>query len=454
MRVRSLLPVILAALLGLSAAARPAAGELPEVVKRYVDELTLVVGRVDVAELSSAAVREFVADLLREAPERDRAGFLERVDEALAGMEETLAPLRERQVTSAWFIMGPASFMQGEPALFIVPVTDDAQAKAVTDLLAREREVHKRVDGAVLIGTRTSIRSAEGVRPVDRPVLARPFAKVRGGPALQVVFEPTPPIRLAAELGMRAIAAQSPEFPPQIIDLFAQMESLQYAISLPPRPRAALIVDFKDDQATEDGRKFFDEQVRKLQAQFERGGIEPEPASQLVAAFLPEVREKRVVLELTPDELRDTVGPTMVVTMIRGREGALRVRAGRNLKLLNQAILLWAYEKGDGRLPPELGSVEAMFTDPKVDGGTWQSVRRNPRYNAEDAFAYVRPADRLDQIKEPDITVIAYEKPPADGIRDGVNVGFADGHVEWLAAADFEELAKAQNFEIQRLPRR
>ena len=81
-------------------------------------------------------------------------------------------------------------------------------------------------------------------------------------------------------------------------------------------------------------------------------------------------------------------------------------------------------------------------------------MRRNPRYNVEDAFAYVRPADRLDQIQEPDITVIAYEKPPADGIRDGVNVAFADGHVEWLDAASFEELAAAQRFEIQRLPRR
>jgi hypothetical protein len=180
--------------------------------------------------------------------------------------------------------------------------------------------------------------------------------------------------------------------------------------------------------------------------------VEPVRARELTEAFYPETKAKRVVVELTDEELRQTVGPIMVITMLQGREGGNRVRAGRNLRTLTAAVLLWTYEKGDGQLPPDLAAVESVF-NPEAERMTWRMINSNPRFAQENAFAYVRAANRLDEIKEPDVTVIAYEKPPAGGIRDGVNVAFADGKVEWLSGEDFEELARSQGFEIERLPR-
>jgi hypothetical protein len=342
--------------------------------------------------------------------------------------------------------------MDGDGPLTIVPTENEEQAKLLTDLLQKERESHRKVEGAVLVGSRARLDAARSITPVDRPVLAAPIRVGRGAPAFQMAFEPTPFVRLAAEMGARQLVGQSPDFPPELIDLIGTLESMHLSVALPPRPRMALSADFLEPDSAEVARKLLQERVDGLKEGMERAEIEPDRAAELVAAMTPEAKGKRVEVELTAEELRSTVGPIMVVTMLRGREGAARVRAGGNLRKLAQGIILWSYEKGDGQLPPDLAAVEQVF-DPKADGMTWRQVNRNPRYAAENAFAYIRPVDRLEEIKEPDITVIAYEKPPAGGIREGVYVAFADGRVEWMIAADFQELAAAQGFEIETLPR-
>ena len=433
--------------------ALPARADLPEVVKRYVDDTTLIVGRMDAAELSSEAILAFMGELMREAPEAERERMLEGMGEGLSGLEERLAPLRERGVNSYWFVMGAESFVQDEPALLIVPVADDEQAKLVTDLMSETREEHRRVEGAVIMSSRSRLEAANKIVPVERPKLEQLISIGRSAPAFQVAFEPTPFVRMAAELGLGQLIAQSPRIPAIAVELVGKLEAMSFSASLPPQARVALTMEFPDQETAELARQVVQHQVEQLDEDLGRAQLEPERVQQLLAAFAPEAQNKRVMMELTNEELRGVVGPIWIITMLQGREGGNRVRAGGNLRKLAQGILLWTYEHGDGRLPPELAAVEQVFTNPEADGITWQQVRRNPRFRADDAFAYVRPADRLEEIKEPDITVIAYEKPPADGIREGLNVAFADGRVEWLSAADFEELAAAQGFEIQRLPR-
>jgi prepilin-type processing-associated H-X9-DG protein len=429
-----------------------ARAELPEIIKKYVDDTTLLVGRMDASELSSDAIIAFMTELMAAAPADERERLMENIREGLAGVEETLAPLRERGLTTSWFVMGADSFVDGQGPLTIVPTENDEQAQALIDLLQKERESHRKVEGAVLIGARSRLDLAKSIKPVDRPVLAAPIRVGRGAPAFQMAFEPTPFVRMAAQLGARELAGQMPDFPVEVIELIGALESMSFSMALPPRPRLALNADFLDPESAEMARKLLQERVDGMKEGLERAEIEPARAAELTAAMTPEAKGKRVEVELTGEELRTTVGPIMIVSMLRGREGAARVQASSNLRKLAQGIILWSYERGEGALPPDLASVEQVF-DPKADGMTWRQVNRNPRYEAEDAFAYVRPAERLDAIKEPDITVIAYEKPPARGIREGVNVAFADGRVEWMAAADFQELAVAQGFEIVHLPR-
>ena len=443
--------ILFVAILALAAA--PAArAELPDVIKRYIDDTTLIVGRMDATSLSSDAIVAFVGDLMREAPAEERDRFLERIRENLAGMDENLAPLREHGLNTSWFVMGAEAFMDGGGPLTIVPTENEEQAQALVTLLQKERAGHRRVDGAILVGERHRLDAARSITPVDRPKLAAPIRVGRGAPAFQMAFEPTPFVRLAAEMGARQLAAQAPDFPVEAIELIGALETMHLSISLPPQARGSLSADFLDPDSAEVGRKLLQERVDGWKQGLERMEIEPARADELVRAMSPEVKGKRVEIELSTQELHDTVGPVMILTMLRGREGAARVRTGANLRKLAQGIILWSYERGEGVLPPDLASVEQVF-DPKADGMTWRQVNRNPRYEADNAFAYVRPAERLDAIKEPDITVIAYEKPLASGIREGVYVAFADGRVEWMVAADFQELAALQKFEIETLPR-
>lgn len=447
------LRLVLCFIFAITFLARPAGADLPELIKRYIDDTTLIVGRLDVSELSDEAIIKFVGDLMREAPERERQRVLDDMRKGLEGMEEILAPLRERGITTSWFVMGPDSFVMGEPALNIIPVADDEQAKLITDLLDKERQDYRRVEGAVLVASRDRLDAAKNPRPVERPNLEKLISVGRSAPAFQMAFEPTPLVKIAAEFGARQLVAQSPEIPVEVIELVAAMETMSLTMGLPPRARATLSIDFPDTDTAELARKVLHEQVSRLEGQLKRTSIEAQRARELTAAFFPETKGKRVVLELSELELHETVGPVMVITMLQGREGGNRVRAGRNLRTITAAILLWSYEQGEGRLPPDLAAVEAVFKNPQAEGVTWKMVNRNPRFLAENAFAYVRPADRLEEIKEPDVTVIAYEKPPARGIEEGVNVAFADGKVEWLSAEDFEALARSQGFEIERLPR-
>lgn len=438
------------AVLGL--AAQRAQADLPELVKRYIDDTTLIVGRIDVSQFSDQAVIDFLSDLMREAPEYDRERALENLREGLAELEKTLGPLRERGITSSWFVVGPDTFIMDEPALNIVPVADDEQAKLVTDLLKDDSVDHARVEGAVLISSRSKLSQARNPHPVERPNLEKAISVGRNAPAFQMAFEPTPVVRLAAQVGARELIAQVPQIPIDVVDLIGVMETMSLAMGLPPRAGAALSIDFPDTESAELAQQVVEGQVKRLEERLARRAMEPGRAAELTATLAPEARNRRVVIELTNEELRQTVGPIMVITMLQSREGGMRVRAGRNLRTLTAAILLWSYEHGEGRLPPDLASVEQVF-DPKAERMSWRMVNTNPRFAQENAYAYVRCADRLDEIAEPDVTVIAYEKPPPDGVREGVNVAFADGRVEWLSAADFEELSRSQGFEIERLAR-
>jgi prepilin-type processing-associated H-X9-DG protein len=320
------------------------------------------------------------------------------------------------------------------------------------DLLKDDSVDHQRVEGAVLISSRSKLSAVKNPHPVERPNLEKAIKVGRSAPAFQMSFEPTPMVRLAAQMGARELIAQSPQIPVEVVELIGSMETMSLAVGLPPRAGAELSIDFPDTESADLAREVVQGQVKELEGRLSRRVMEPGRAAELTQAFVPEARARRVVIELTNEELRQTVGPIMVISMLQSREGGNRVRAGRNLRTLTAAILLWTYEHGEGRLPPDLAAVEQVF-DPRAERMTWRMVNTNPRFAQENAFAYVRCADRLDEIKEPDVTVIAYEKPPADGVRDGVNVAFADGRVEWLSAEDFEELSRSQGFEIERLTR-
>ena len=79
----------------------------------------------------------------------------------------------------------------------------------------------------------------------------------------------------------------------------------------------------------------------------------------------------------------------------------------------------------DGKLPKSLredlkpyldGQDEALFTNPRAPG-------------KKDGYVYLRPADRIADLKDPAKTLLLYEA--VEDFNEGIVVGYAEGHVEY-----------------------
>jgi prepilin-type processing-associated H-X9-DG protein len=134
-----------------------------------------------------------------------------------------------------------------------------------------------------------------------------------------------------------------------------------------------------------------------------------------------------------------------VPAMIKAREQANRVAAASSLRQISQGIHLHAAER-DGMPPADLGAlVTAKYfptaklfvspasdtgVPPEIENGTPEQVAAWVKANSD--FVYIKPPDKLAKVKNPSGVPIAYEKIGIHGI-EGTNVGFVDGHVEWMS---------------------
>lgn len=130
------------------------------------------------------------------------------------------------------------------------------------------------------------------------------------------------------------------------------------------------------------------------------------------------------------------------------RERANRIKSASNLRQMGQAMMLYA--DAHRKNPPDMGTMvtEAdLSAEVFVSPSSRTQLPRNLQ-NAQEAAKWVN--EHADYVylganikpSAPADTILAYEKPEVHG-RDGFNVLFADGHVEWMTYnAGMEELRK------------
>jgi len=150
--------------------------------------------------------------------------------------------------------------------------------------------------------------------------------------------------------------------------------------------------------------------------------------------------------------------------MCRSREGANRVKCASNMKQIGLAAIMWAQDHG-GKFPDDLDTLArqsdlfpAVFNCPtSADTPAGNSTKdlfvedlHKPGH-----LSYVYVGKGLTTESPPD-TVVLYEnlqnhnggdmsvtsefKPRP--ITDGMNVLFADGHVEWVFSTDIDAILK------------
>jgi prepilin-type processing-associated H-X9-DG protein len=155
------------------------------------------------------------------------------------------------------------------------------------------------------------------------------------------------------------------------------------------------------------------------------------------------------------------VASILLPSLNRAREAANRVKCASNLRVIGQAVIMYANDN-HGELPDSLDRVLTYQVTPEefvcpssqdtpAPGNTPQAQAAGPSKGGHLSYVYVGKGMTSRILTSPGAgrTVVAYE-PIANHRNDGSNVLFADGHVEFLTAAQAQPLiASLQNKSAQ-----
>ena len=136
----------------------------------------------------------------------------------------------------------------------------------------------------------------------------------------------------------------------------------------------------------------------------------------------------------------------LLPSLNRARETANRVKCASNMRMIGQALLLYA-NQNHGAYPPKL---EDLITSQLVDGepfvcpssgdtvapGSGNAQAANLSAGGHLSYVYIgqklSPSSPADQ-------VLVYELP-SNHNKDGGNFLFADGHVEFFGGSDAQKM--------------
>jgi prepilin-type processing-associated H-X9-DG protein len=139
----------------------------------------------------------------------------------------------------------------------------------------------------------------------------------------------------------------------------------------------------------------------------------------------------------------------LLPSLNRAREQANRVKSASNLRQMGQAVQMFANEN-KGKFPKEIGLLPATqelsadaFVNPRKgspgpppDAMEGEAAAKWVRQNSDYVYVGAGKDYRMTQDE-----VLAYEKP--EGLSDGINILFGDGHVEFLPMPLAQQALKA-----------
>jgi len=124
----------------------------------------------------------------------------------------------------------------------------------------------------------------------------------------------------------------------------------------------------------------------------------------------------------------------MLPALGKARQAAFQVLSESNVREITAGLHTYASTYDDA-LPPPGTDWEALL----VDKGWASSESFHPRQWTEPGAAYfLVPIGRFADVENPSTTPLVYEHPDLN--RDGVTVGFVDGHVDFVSDETFESM--------------
>ena len=421
MRIPHRLPVAIPLLALLMSLTTSAAGAD---VSRFVDQKTFLAAEADLTKVDAAALDAFLlrmAEAMGVAGEQPFQTPRAEVQPSLAVVSKWINDMKQAGVSELYAV---ADFARIEhPPTIIIPVPDD-KAAAVSALVPRPRaDVGPRdsrmpavetVPGVgVVFAAPAAIADLKALKPAPRPDLA---AALKAAGAA--------PIRLAVSFDAGIRQELSRKMPPQLMGkpstlITNDFQWLSISATLPPTPNVKALVQTTDADTAKQTAELIATSLKEARRQ-------PQMPPEFEQILAPTVAGSQVVVSL--DDKQMTALATAISTpLMRARAVARRVQSASNIRQMLMACMMFKNDNKNA-WPADRQAFEQAVAKYARRGRGGRDVLVNPQHpDVRPAYVYIKPS-RPDPDPQ---SVVIYESHKEFG--EGINVGFADGHVEWVA---------------------
>ena len=416
----------------------------------FIDEQTLVIVRIDMTRIDPAAIAKQVLAYAKSSGLADKDP--KQFEKAIAGPQkiatEWIEAFRKAGGKDIYMVFSLAYNIR-EPFFWVVPLGEGANAKAISALLvsgkadgpASRPGTHQRsffprartsatLHKAVCAAPASTLEALRRLRPHARPNLAKAFAAA-GDTAVQALVLPTDDTR-------RVIEETLPQLPKEVGGgpSTAITRGLLWAaagVSAPPKLSLTVTIQSQDAGAAKALRGVIQNTFKTLGKQRDVRKVLP-TFDKLAAALTPQAAGDKLRLRLSGKQLDALISESLSPAVVHARRQAKRTASASHISSILKAVSMYIVEN-KGQFPPDLSALKSYF-DP-----AWKMLANPSRPELEVGYVYVRPAVKVSDLKDPADAIILYEAHERWG--EGINVGFADGHVQFIAdQARFKKLLK------------
>lgn len=271
--------------------------------------------------------------------------------------------------------------------------------------------------------------AARAKRPPTLPATWGDAAAAAGDSPIRVIVTPGTYAKRFAE---RFVVPQMPQLPPELGggDTKELIESFGWAagaIDVPPNG----LLRFTATADSIDHAKSFADVISRGLTKLEdsgAGAVVPDFASYL-QKISPQIKGTTVVMVADRDTVNNMIAPIAAYGLIDSYRKAKIIESMGNVQQLCAATLKYSWDhKG---LPPD--DVDALREGKYVREGAFEKLMTNPRDpQRKPGYVYVKPPGKLSQPKNRSEQILFYEA--FDNWKDGVVVGYADGHGEFVTS--------------------
>jgi prepilin-type processing-associated H-X9-DG protein len=440
--------------LTITSAARARAADPKTTLEPFVDDKLVAVARIDLTRVDVKALDAWVAETMRAGATKGDPAEAKRVEQLIAelaparqALEQGTAMFRDAGASELYALMTTDQlFAEGPPPL-LIPITEGTDPKKLEAILGptgapqSPQRMGKRIGNALLVADEQTVKRLtdlhdDKTKRVPNPDLLAAIGMAPEGAAVHVA------IAMPAD-ARRVFGELVPNLPPEFGGgpITVVTEGLRWSalsLTLPPKPSLRLTIQARDAASADALDKLLNTArgatVKSLQAaaagvQNENDKLLNKTFAEFVNKLVHARKDDQLLLVIDEPRLRDLSG-VMVAGMFRAREQAKRIQSASQIRQLLLVCAMWANEH-KGEWPDDPKAAMKKFD-------VAEEQAKNP-LNPATGYTYVKPPkggkDAADRIA-------MYETEHGD---DGLNVGFVDGHVEWMVLKQFQDaLAKQE----------